>query len=152
MRRISHGHAVLQDCLNYATVADHSAGVFAGLGGGSHVTWEGSACSVGPQSVGHELGAKALAEGGAVCTATDVAVVLGKMEFGRRERAVSGERSCGPACCRSHSSVAPQLSDREDAGQGQRVCEVGTVPGACCRAERGESAGGLVDYAAAPGG
>ncbi|BDA41353.1 probable D-/L-hydantoinase subunit A at N-terminal half [Coccomyxa sp. Obi] len=61
-----------------------------GLGGGSHVEWaeagqaEGrnGRCTVGPQSVGHELASKALATGGHVCTATDVVVLLGKMEFG----------------------------------------------------------------------
>ncbi len=39
-------------------------------------------CTVGPQSVGHELASKALATGGHIRTATDVAVFLGKMEFG----------------------------------------------------------------------
>lgn len=62
-----------------------------GLGGGSHVMWENLGCSVGPQSVGHELETKALAAGGSVCTATDIAVVLGEMEFGRRELAFAGE-------------------------------------------------------------
>ena len=46
-------------------------------------------CTVGPQSVGHELG-KALASGGQTCTATDVAVLLRKMEFGDRELVKAG--------------------------------------------------------------
>ncbi|EIE25109.1 DUF917-domain-containing protein [Coccomyxa subellipsoidea C-169] len=55
-----------------------------GLGGGSHVEWrkQNGTCDVGPQSVGHELTSKALAAGGNACTATDVAVLLRKMEFG----------------------------------------------------------------------
>lgn len=47
-------------------------------------------CTVGPQSVGLEL-TKALASGGQTCTATDVAVLLCKMEFGDRELVRAGE-------------------------------------------------------------
>jgi hypothetical protein len=45
---------------------------------------------VGPQSVGHELPEKALAASGSVCTATDVAVVLGRLDFGDRDKALKG--------------------------------------------------------------
>lgn len=46
--------------------------------------------TVGPQSVGHELASKGLAAGGNTCTATDVAAVLGKMQFGDRDLARAG--------------------------------------------------------------
>ena len=50
-----------------------------GLGGGSIIrtTIEGSAISIGPESVGSELTTKALCFGGDVLTATDIAVAAG---------------------------------------------------------------------------
>lgn len=47
--------------------------------------------AVGPQSVGHELPEKALAASGSICTATDVAVALGKLDFGSRAKALAGQ-------------------------------------------------------------
>ncbi len=49
-------------------------------------------CKVGPQSVGHELTSKALAAGGDTCTATDVAVFLGQMQFGDAELVRAGDQ------------------------------------------------------------
>ncbi len=56
--------------------------------------WEkqNGTCDVGPQSVGHELTSKALAAGGDACTATDVAVLLRKMEFGNAELVKAGDQ------------------------------------------------------------
>ncbi|KAK9820469.1 hypothetical protein WJX72_010677 [[Myrmecia] bisecta] len=64
-----------------------------GLGGGSLVQWtddDKQQCTVGPQSVGYQLPTRALAAGGDVCTATDVAVVLHRMRFGSIDKAVAG--------------------------------------------------------------
>jgi N-methylhydantoinase A/oxoprolinase/acetone carboxylase beta subunit len=52
-----------------------------GLGGGSIVRL-GANCTVGPDSVGHELTRKALVFGGSVLTATDIAVAAGRIELG----------------------------------------------------------------------
>lgn len=41
----------------------------------------GATCAVGPQSVGQHLARGALCFGGQTCTATDVAVALGKMSI-----------------------------------------------------------------------
>ena len=43
------------------------------------------ACTVGPGSVGARLAEEALCMGGATCTASDVAVLLGRMQLGSRE-------------------------------------------------------------------
>ena len=51
-----------------------------GIGGGSHV----DGIEVGPQSVGYELGSRALVFGGDVLTATDLAVAAGLVELGDR--------------------------------------------------------------------
>jgi N-methylhydantoinase A/oxoprolinase/acetone carboxylase beta subunit len=49
----------------------------------------GAVCTVGPDSVGARLAQAALCMGGDVCTATDVAVVLGKLELGVAEAAAA---------------------------------------------------------------
>jgi N-methylhydantoinase A/oxoprolinase/acetone carboxylase beta subunit len=53
-----------------------------GIGGGSHV----DGAEVGPQSVGYELGSRALVFGGDVLTATDLAVAAGLVELGEPDR------------------------------------------------------------------
>jgi N-methylhydantoinase A/oxoprolinase/acetone carboxylase beta subunit len=63
-----------------------------GLGGGSIVTFAAAsvgpaACTVGPASVGARLPQEALCLGGSVCTASDVAVRLGRMQLGSSEAA-----------------------------------------------------------------
>ncbi len=55
-----------------------------GLGGGSRVNNNG--LSVGPTSVGHELVSQALVFGGAVLTASDIAVAAGQASMGDRSR------------------------------------------------------------------
>ncbi|CAK0783618.1 hypothetical protein CVIRNUC_006817 [Coccomyxa viridis] len=66
---------------NFAMPDVHSIG----LGGGSLVDLESSQaparCRVGPQSVGQHLARDALCFGGDTCTATDVAVALGRMDI-----------------------------------------------------------------------
>lgn len=52
-----------------------------GIGGGSVVTADG-AVTVGPESVGYDLGTRARCFGGDVLTATDVAVAAGDVEIG----------------------------------------------------------------------
>ena len=73
-----------------------------GLGGGSRVRFPAAAgpaaasqaahggCTVGPDSVGARLAEEALCMGGATCTASDVAVLLGRMQLGSRQAAASG--------------------------------------------------------------
>ena len=84
-----------------------------GLGGGSLVRFPGAAaigaseaargtaaegataaapeaCSVGPDSVGEELLERALLAGGPCCTASDVAVLLGRLELGSRQAVAAG--------------------------------------------------------------
>ncbi|MGD9764621.1 MAG: hydantoinase/oxoprolinase N-terminal domain-containing protein [Candidatus Binatia bacterium] len=55
-----------------------------GIGGGSHVSPDGS--SVGPTSVGYELTTKALVFGGDTLTTTDIAVAAGLADIGDRAR------------------------------------------------------------------
>ena len=57
-----------------------------GVGGGSIVTADG-AVTVGPESVGYELGRRARCFGGDVLTATDVAVAAGDVDIGSTEPA-----------------------------------------------------------------
>jgi len=57
-----------------------------GLGGGSKVRSEGDAVSVGPDSVGYELGRQALVFGGQTLTATDLAVAGGWAQVGDADR------------------------------------------------------------------
>ena len=58
-----------------------------GLGGGSIVrVRDDGSVSVGPDSVGYEITKKALAFGGDVMTATDIAVRLGMVELGDKEK------------------------------------------------------------------
>ncbi|KAL3151690.1 hypothetical protein ABBQ38_012674 [Trebouxia sp. C0009 RCD-2024] len=54
-----------------------------GLGGGSVVRWKSGTCTVGPDSIASQLTSRALVFGGSVCTATDVAVRLGKLSLGQ---------------------------------------------------------------------
>jgi N-methylhydantoinase A/oxoprolinase/acetone carboxylase beta subunit len=53
-----------------------------GLGGGSLVRWQGSGCTVGPDSVGYRITREARVFGGATLTATDVAVSAGMASVG----------------------------------------------------------------------
>ena len=53
-----------------------------GIGGGSIVRQDGPATTVGPDSVGYELRARALVFGGDITTATDLAVAAGRAEIG----------------------------------------------------------------------
>lgn len=57
-----------------------------GLGGGSLVRERGGKVSVGPDSVGYELGERALVFGGEEVTATDVAVAAGYADVGDRSK------------------------------------------------------------------
>lgn len=63
-------------------------------------------CDVGPQSVGPELMSRALCRGGGTLTASDVAVMLGKMQlagFGGGAAAASGVvGTAAPAETASH--------------------------------------------------
>lgn len=56
----------------------------------SEMAPEAAACTVGPDSVGAGLPREALCVGGGTCTASDVAVLLGRMELGSREAAAAG--------------------------------------------------------------
>ena len=69
-----------------------------GLGGGSLLRFEPPAaaqpaqpagCTVGPDSVGAALEQQALCCGGSCATASDAAVVLGRMQLGSREAAAA---------------------------------------------------------------
>jgi N-methylhydantoinase A/oxoprolinase/acetone carboxylase beta subunit len=60
-----------------------------GLGGGSIVRTT-PALAIGPDSVGHELEARALLFGGDVPTLSDVSVVAGRAAFGDPQRAAAG--------------------------------------------------------------
>lgn len=61
-----------------------------GLGGGSIVRQQpDGTVTVGPDSVGYRITEEALCFGGAVCTATDIAVRLGMTELGDREKVMS---------------------------------------------------------------
>ncbi|XGU18919.1 hydantoinase/oxoprolinase family protein [Rhodococcus sp. 3Y1] len=53
-----------------------------GIGGGSVVDADG--LTVGPESVGYELGSRALVFGGDTLTATDIAVAAGLVDVGDR--------------------------------------------------------------------
>jgi len=53
------------------------------LGGGSEVLLEGK-IRVGPRSVGHKLSSEALAFGGKILTASDIAIAAGAADFGDR--------------------------------------------------------------------
>jgi N-methylhydantoinase A/oxoprolinase/acetone carboxylase beta subunit len=55
-----------------------------GIGGGSHVSTEGGAISVGPQSVGYRLTESGIAFGGETLTATDIAIAAGLVDLGDR--------------------------------------------------------------------
>jgi N-methylhydantoinase A/oxoprolinase/acetone carboxylase beta subunit len=55
-----------------------------GIGGGSVITTQGGVV-VGPESVGYELGLRALVFGGQTLTATDVAVAAGQAQIGNPE-------------------------------------------------------------------
>lgn len=59
--------------------------VSVGLGGGSLVHEEGG-LAIGPDSVGHEIGHRALVFGGTTLTATDLAVAAGRCQVGSPEQ------------------------------------------------------------------
>ena len=63
-----------------------------GLGGGSRIRFSGpeNTCTVGPDSVGNRLEQEALAFGGSVLTATDIAVASQRIDIGDN-RLVSGQ-------------------------------------------------------------
>ena len=63
----------------------------AGIGGGSLVR-AGAEISVGPDSVGYELGARAVVFGGTTLTATDLAVAAGLADIGDPRRAAALDR------------------------------------------------------------
>lgn len=60
------------------------------------VSWAGGGCTVGPVSVGAQLQNQALSRGGNSCTATDIAVALGRMEFGDPALACAGINQVAP--------------------------------------------------------
>jgi N-methylhydantoinase A/oxoprolinase/acetone carboxylase beta subunit len=62
-----------------------------GIGGGSHVSSDGS--EVGPLSVGYELPQKALVFGGHTLTATDIVVAAGRADVGDRSLVAHLDRS-----------------------------------------------------------
>ena len=57
-----------------------------GLGGGSHVSLDTTATSIGPQSVGYRLTRDGLVFGGDILTTTDIAVAAGLLDLGDRRR------------------------------------------------------------------
>jgi N-methylhydantoinase A/oxoprolinase/acetone carboxylase beta subunit len=63
-----------------------------GLGGGSLVQSKDGAVTVGPESVGYRISAKALVFGGSTLTATDVAVVSGKFSLGEPQNVSAIEK------------------------------------------------------------
>ena len=68
-----------------AAAAHTAGGAAANTGAAPHTAGTAAApphCTVGPQSVGSRLSSEALVQGGSVCTATDVAVLLGHMRYG----------------------------------------------------------------------
>ncbi|KAL5623784.1 hypothetical protein FOBRF1_003034 [Fusarium oxysporum] len=68
--------------VNYSMPHLHSVG----LGGGSLVRNVDGRVKVGPESVGHYLVEEALVFGGNTCTASDIAVALGRADMGDRSR------------------------------------------------------------------
>ncbi|KAM0545386.1 hypothetical protein ACHAPJ_011370 [Fusarium lateritium] len=68
--------------VNYSMPHLHSVG----LGGGSLVREVNGKVKVGPESVGHYLLQEALIFGGSTCTASDIAVALGRADMGERAR------------------------------------------------------------------
>jgi N-methylhydantoinase A/oxoprolinase/acetone carboxylase beta subunit len=103
-----------------------------GIGGGSHV----DGAEVGPQSVGYELTSRALVFGGAVLTATDLAVAAGLADLGDRDR-VSGI-DAEPALRRIEERLAETVDRMKTSGDPIPVVVVGggsillreTLPGA----------------------
>ena len=88
-------------CAGAATNFQMPDVVSIGLGGGSCVRFPAAAgpaaaaaaaqggCTVGPDSVGARLAEEALCMGGATCTASDVAVLLGRMHLGSQQAAAA---------------------------------------------------------------
>lgn len=68
--------------VNYSMPHLHSVG----LGGGSLVRSVDGKVKVGPESVGHYLVEEALVFGGSTCTASDIAVALGRADMGDKSR------------------------------------------------------------------
>ncbi|KAI9164049.1 putative D-/L-hydantoinase subunit A [Paramyrothecium foliicola] len=68
--------------VNYSMPHLHSVG----LGGGSLVRKVDGKVRVGPGSVGHYLSEEALVFGGGTCTASDIAVALGKADMGDKTK------------------------------------------------------------------
>ncbi|KLP00867.1 D-amino acid hydantoin hydrolase (hydantoinase) [Fusarium fujikuroi] len=68
--------------VNYSMPHLHSVG----LGGGSLVRSVDGKVKVGPESVGHYLVEEALVFGGNTCTASDIAVALGRADMGDKSR------------------------------------------------------------------
>lgn len=62
-----------------------------GVGGGSTIKTEGNSVTVGPESVGYELGEKAHVFGGDTLTATDIAVARGRADIGDHPSDVDDE-------------------------------------------------------------
>ncbi|KAK9800870.1 hypothetical protein WJX73_003020 [Symbiochloris irregularis] len=117
-----------------------------GLGGGSHVRFAvpsgDTACSVGPESVGHALSVRALACGGDVCTASDVAVVMQRLQLGEHRKAAAGLSSSQADAawrCIQQSLAAAVDSCKIAAGDvpivvvggGAHLCD-SHMPGASC--------------------
>jgi N-methylhydantoinase A/oxoprolinase/acetone carboxylase beta subunit len=67
--------------------------ISSGLGGGSVVRANAGAVTLGPDSVGYELGSRALVFGGDTLTATDIAVAAGRAEVGDASRVRHLDRS-----------------------------------------------------------
>jgi N-methylhydantoinase A/oxoprolinase/acetone carboxylase beta subunit len=80
-----------------------------GLGGGSHVSDDGSA--VGPVSVGYRLSTDALAFGGHQLTATDVGVAAGLVDIGDRAKVGHLDRAI---CERALARIRSMLEDHVD--------------------------------------
>lgn len=66
-----------------------------GIGGGSHVTTDGTDITVGPESVGYKLTEKSLVFGGETLTATDIAVAAGTVDIGHTVPDVDDETVSG---------------------------------------------------------
>ncbi|PXY20831.1 hydantoinase/oxoprolinase N-terminal domain-containing protein [Prauserella muralis] len=83
-----------------------------GIGGGSRVRGGTGDVTVGPDSVGYELTAKALVFGGDTLTATDIAVAAGRAEIGDPSRVAHLDRELVRAALDRIAADAAESVDR----------------------------------------
>jgi N-methylhydantoinase A/oxoprolinase/acetone carboxylase beta subunit len=120
-----------------------------GLGGGSHVrarsvgsgiiTGQGSALTLGPDSVGYQLTKRAIVFGGHDLTATDLAVAAGLAAVGDASRLSPEQRALGPAAIAEvHRRLAEAIDQVKTSAAdvpvvlvgGGSILVDGTLPGA----------------------